>query len=156
MKSLNRGFLFMVMFGTTLATFCGCGGVYDASVAGVVTLDSNPVPRGTVTFKPSGTGPAAYGQIQSDGSYVLRTGREEGLPPGQYQVTVVANEPAPMQQTASGGPPPPGKPITPAWYKQIETSGLTFQVEPGSNDINLELSSTPPAGWQDPAQRGRR
>lgn len=139
-----------------LAALSGCGGVYDASVDGVVTLDSNPVPRGTVTFKPTGSGPAAYGQIQSDGSYSLRTGREEGLPPGDYQVTVVANEPAPVQQTATGAPPPPGKPITPGWYKRPETSGLQFSVEPGSNDINLELTSTPPAGWQDPAQRGRR
>ena len=134
----------------------GCGGVYDSSVTGVVTLDSSPVPRGTVTFKPIGTGPSAYGQVGPDGSYTLRTGREEGIPPGQYQVAVVANEPAPMKQTASGGPPPPGKPITPAWYKRPETSGLQFTVEPGSNDINLELTSQPPAGWKDPAQRGRR
>jgi hypothetical protein len=146
----------MGIVGIGLAMLCGCGGVYDSSVAGMVTLDSSPVPRGTVTFKPTSTGPSAYGQIQSDGSYSLRTGREEGLPPGEYLVTVVANEPAPMEQTASGGPPPPGKPITPAWYKRTETSGLTFKVEPGSNDINLELSSTPPSGWQDPAQRGRR
>jgi hypothetical protein len=156
MKIPARVCLATAFVGVGLVSLCGCGGVYDASVAGVVTLDSNPVPRGTVTFKPTGSGPAAYGQIQSDGAYTLRTGREEGLPPGEYYVTVVANEPAPMQQTASGGPPPPGKPITPAWYKRTETSGLTFKVEPGSNDINLELSSTPPAGWQDPAQRGRR
>jgi hypothetical protein len=135
-----------------LTVLTGCGGVYDATVGGVVTLDSVPVPRGTVTFKPANGGSAAYGQIGSDGSYELRTGREEGLPTGQYQVTIVANEPAPMQQTASGGPPPPGKPITPAWYKRSETSGLSFKVESGSNEINLELTSQPPAGWQ---SRGR-
>lgn len=144
-----------LVVGISLATFAGCGGVYDSSVTGLVTLDSSPVPRGTVTFKPAGSGSSAYGQIQPDGTYVLRTGREEGLPPGSYQVTVVANEPPAVAQTAAGGPPPPGKPITPSWYKQTQTSGLSFNVESGSNEIDLELTSTPPAGWQDPAQRRR-
>ena len=131
----------------------GCGGVYDAAVEGVVTLDNNPVPRGTVSFNPVGDGPTAYGLIESDGSYVLRTGREDGLPAGQYRVSVVANEPPAVERTAAGGPPPPGAPITPAWYRTPNTSGLEFTIEGGSNEINLELTSTPPAGWQDPAKR---
>jgi len=134
----------------------GCGGVYESSVSGVVTLDSAPISRGTVTFKPTGNGPSAYGQIEPNGEYELRTGREFGVPSGQYLVTVVANEPPSTLQSATGGPPPPGPPITPAWYRSSDTSGLSFQVEPGSNDINLELTSEPPAGWQDPAKRRRR
>jgi hypothetical protein len=136
-------------------TITGCGGVYDASVRGKVTLDDTPVPRGTVSFSPVGAGPAAYGQIQNDGSYTLRTGREEGIPPGLYQVTVVANEPASQERTESGGPPPPGAPITPPWYKSSQTSGLEFTVEPGKNTIDIPLSSTPPADWQPPRARRR-
>lgn len=133
----------------------GCGGVYDASVQGIVTLDNNPIPRGTVSFSPVSDGPAAFGQIAADGSYTLNTGREAGLPLGQYRVSVVANEPPAVERTASGGPPPPGPPITPAWYRSPTSSGLEVKVDSGSNDINLELTSTPPAGWQDPAQRRR-
>ena len=92
-------------------------------------------------------GPPAYARIEETGSYDVRTGREEGLPSGEYQITVVANEPPAVQQTASGGPPPPGKAITPPWYRTKETSGLKYTVEPGGNEVNLELKSQPPAGW---------
>lgn len=134
----------------------GCGGPYNANVDGVVTLDGQPVPRGTVSFIPAGDGSTAYGRIDSSGNYELRTGREEGLPAGEYMVTVVANELPPESQTADGGPPPPGKPITPAWYRSQGTSGLQYTVEPGGNDINLELSSDPPADWKPPKRRRRR
>jgi hypothetical protein len=116
-------------------------------VTGVVTLDGTVVPRGTVSFQPKAGGPAAYARIEEDGRFVVRTGREEGLPSGDYDVTVTANEPPAVTQTASGGPPPPGKPITPMWYRTKSTSGLSFVVEPGDNEINLELTSQPPAGW---------
>jgi hypothetical protein len=69
------------------------------------------------------------------------------LPAGKYEVTVIANEMPAVMQTAEGGPPPSGKAITPVWYRSKETSGLKFSVEPGSNEINLELTSQPPAGW---------
>jgi hypothetical protein len=130
----------------------GCGGMYDSTVSGVVTLDGTPVHRGTVSFHPVAPGPAAYARIEDDGSYEVRTGREEGLPPGDYQVTVISSEPPTISQTATGGPPPAGKPITPLWYRTKDTSGLKFTVASGHNDINLELSTTPPPGWK---PRGR-
>lgn len=125
----------------------GCGGPYDATLIGKVTLDGNGLPRGTVAFHPVSGGPAAYARIEEDGTYLVRTGREEGLPAGEYDVTVTANEPSAVTQTASGGPPPPGKPITPEWYRSKETSGLRYTVEQGRNEINIDLTSEPPAGW---------
>ncbi|MGD9634828.1 MAG: hypothetical protein AB7G28_07695 [Pirellulales bacterium] len=136
-----------------LITLCGCGGTYDSTVSGKVTLDGATVPCGTVTFYPSGGGPAAYARILEDGSYSVHTGREEGLPTGEYGISVSANEQSAVKQTASGGPPPPGKPITPAWYRSKDTSGLKFNVESGSNEINLDLKSQPPAGWNPGRQR---
>ena len=130
----------------------GCGGVYDSTVSGVVTLDGKAVPRGTVAYQPVAGGPAGYAAIGAGGAYDVRTGREEGLPSGEYDVTVTANEPATERQTAKGGPPPPGKAITPAWYRSKDTSGLRFTVAPGRNEINLDLTSQPPAGWN---PRGR-
>jgi hypothetical protein len=128
----------------------GCGGAYDSAVTGLVTLDGTPVPRGTVAYSPQGGGPAAFGLIGADGTYLLRTGREEGLPAGQYSVTVAANEQANWDPSKGGGPPPPGKPITPEWYRDVATSGLSFNVEPGDQEINLELNSKPPVGWKPP------
>ena len=118
----------------------GCGGPYEASVSGVVRLDGQPVQRGTVVYYPAQEGPAVYGRINEDGSYVMRTGNDEGLPPGKYVVSVIANEPS-AQQDTGGGPPPLGKAIVPTWYRSKATSGLVFQVQPGHNDIALELSS---------------
>ncbi|MEX2309879.1 MAG: carboxypeptidase-like regulatory domain-containing protein [Pirellulales bacterium] len=144
-------------FCVVAATLCvvalvGCGGPYDSSVSGMVTLDGQAVPRGTVSYQPKAGGPAAYARIEN-GSYVMRTGREEGLPSGDYYVTVTANEPSAVARTEGGGPPPPGKPITPMWYRTKDTSGLSFMVEPGDNEIDLELKSPPPPGWNPRAHR---
>lgn len=136
-----------------LAGVAGCGGTYDSTVSGVVTLDGRIVPRGTVAYQPVAGGPASYAPIEENGSYTVRTGREDGLLSGEYDVTVTANEPSAVRQTAAGGPPPPGKPITPLWYRSKDTSGLRFTVESGDNEINLELTSQPPPGWN---PRGRR
>jgi hypothetical protein len=135
------------------AVLAGCGGAYDASLTGRVTLDGNVLPRGTVAFHPVVGGPAAYSTIEEDGSYRVRTGREDGLPAGEYDVTVTAHEPSTITQTATGGPPPPGKAITPAWYRAKDTSGLRLTVTPGRNKIDLELSSQPPPGWNPRASR---
>jgi hypothetical protein len=128
-----------------LATVVGCGGPYDSTVSGDVTLDGAPVPYGTVTFHSISGGPAAYARIE-DGSYSLNTGAEEGLPSGEYEVTVAANEPPAAEQVASGTPPPYGKQITPARYRSRQTSGLKYNVTAGHNQIDLQLTSTPPAG----------
>jgi hypothetical protein len=132
----------------------GCDGAYDATASGIVTLDGNIVPRGTVAFHPVAGGPAAYARIEKNGGYVVRTGREVGLPPGEYFVTVAANEAPTVAQTAQGGPPPPGKPITPAWYASRNSSGLKVVVESGDNELNLELNSTPPPGWNPVGRSG--
>jgi hypothetical protein len=129
-----------------LVSVTGCGGPYDASARGMVTLDGKVVPRGMVSFNPVSGGPVAYAMIGEDGHYVVRTGRDEGLPAGDYQVSITAYEAPAVAQTDKGGPPPPGKAITPVWYRMKETSGLKFNVKPGKNEINLELTSKPPAG----------
>ena len=138
---------------STMVVLVGCGGPYDATASGKVTLDGSVVPRGTVSYHPVAGGPVAYAAIDENGEYVVRTGREEGLPPGDYQVTVVANEPPAVQQTAQGGPPPPGRAITPAWYRTKETSGLKVTVESGHNELDLQLKTQPPEGWNARARK---
>lgn len=142
-----------ILVAASLLGIAGCGGPYDAAVNGVVTLAGNPLPRGTVSFMPQTSGPPAYGQIESDGKYLLSTGRAEGLISGAYTVTVTSNEPHAQSQSDDGGPLPLGKPITPAWYADPATSGLVYTVESGDNEINIELKSTPPPGWKPPPRR---
>lgn len=133
-----------------LASFCvmfvssGCGSKHGAKVEGHVTLDGQPLPAtclGSVAFYPSSGGPPAMGRIDEDSNYTLSTGREPSLPPGDYKVTVAANEPPSTLVATNGLAPPPGKPITPPRYRQSRTSGLQYTVDSGSNEINLELTS---------------
>jgi hypothetical protein len=133
----------------------GCGGTYNATVSGVVALDGNKLTRGTVAFNPSGEGVTAYARIENDGSYVVKTGREKGLPAGEYSVTVVAHEDPENKVSSQGGPPPPGKHITPKWYRSIKTSGLKYQVEAGANEIDIQLSAEPPPGYNEKKRRRR-
>jgi hypothetical protein len=100
---------------------------------------------------PEGSGPSGYGSIGSDGTYSIMVGREEGLPPGSYTVTVVANEES-VPNPNPALPPAPGKPITPPWYRDATTSPLKVNVEPGDNDVPLNLTAQPPPGWK-PARR---
>ena len=130
-----------------LLAAAGCGGRYDASVNGIVKLNGTTVPRGTVTFTPDQSGPSGYGLIDDGGSYTIMTGREKGLPSGAYTVTVVANEASVANKNPSL-PPAPGKPLTPEWYRNPAQSPLKYTVAAGSNKIDLELTSSPPAGWK--------
>ena len=142
----------VAMIGLVLS-IAGCGGPFDSSAEGVVTLDGVTLPSGWVTFYPSAGGPSAYGRIDESGSYFMQTGSSTGLPAGEYQVTVIANEPPKELRSKDGGPPPAGKQLTPAWYCTKEKSGLTVSVKPGSNTLNLELNTKPPAGWNAGGQR---
>lgn len=137
-------------------TAIGCGGKYESSVSGSVTLDGAPLPIGTVTFAPVGEGTIAHGRIDEGGDYALRTGREEGLKAGDYRVTVVAREKPASDYGPNGGPPPPGRQLTPDWYRSADSSGLEFSVERGGNTIDLALTSEPPAGWSPDRRRKRR
>ena len=141
--------LYLKLFlGLFLISLAGCGGTYDSSAEGVVTLDGKPLSFGWVAFHRQAGGPAAYSPIEADGTYTVRTGSEVGLPSGDYQVTVTANEPPAQLKSKDGGPMPTGKQITPAWYASKAMSGLSVSVKPGSNTLNLELKSQPPAGWK--------
>jgi hypothetical protein len=122
----------------------GCGGTYDATVSGVVLLDGTKLTVGTVTYHPVAGGAACYAQVHEDGTYEIRTGRDAGLQSGEYDVTVLALEPPADLHPKGGGPPTPGKPITPSRYGAKQTSGLRVTVESGDNTINLELTSQPP------------
>ena len=129
-----------LMLATAAIAVCiGCGR-YDARVSGTVTLDGKVLDRGIVAYYPESGGVVAYGVIDGNGEYHLMTGRDAGLPPGEYDVTVVANE-VPERQPGKSGPPPPGKRLTAESVSDRRTTDLHYTVEPGGNVIDLELFS---------------
>ena len=119
----------------------GCGNKYGATVAGKVTLDGEPVPTGRVTFARIGsTETPAMSDIASDGAFSLTTNSETGAVPGEYRVAIQAFKPieglAPGERSFESP-----VPLVPQQYLSVETSGLTHTVKPGSNRIDLKLTS---------------
>ena len=124
----------------TLVAGCNSG-TFDADVSGTITLDGKPVAPGVVSFSAVERGKnASRGKIDSQGRYFLVTRHERGIDPGDYRVAVLVYE--------KGDPPGPGErapanlpPLVPEKYLSVDTSGLAFTVEPGSNTIDIALTS---------------
>jgi hypothetical protein len=121
----------------------GCGSRPERlpAVRGRVFYHRLPLPGGTVVFTPDpdrgGSGPLAHADIETDGSYVLKTEDRAGAAPGWYRVTVVSLQPEPPGQPSSGPP----HSLLPPRYRDPELSGLSFQVQDGQEntcDFNLE------------------
>jgi hypothetical protein len=111
----------------------------ESQVSGHVTLDGKRIGPGTVVFSPVDSGKPATGSIESDGSYLMKTSRDDGLAAGRYRVAVSIREMP--QNVQRGDRPPPGKLLIPEKYEQSTTSGLEYEVVPGDNTIDIELTS---------------
>lgn len=124
-----------------LVAALGCSDSLEATVSGVVTLDSKPIGPGVVTFAPEsgGTNPAV-GAIQPNGDYFLKTSRTNGLVAGRYRVAVTVHE-----QPANAKPGErimtPSKLLTPQKYAAVETSSIEYEVKRGKNSIDISLVS---------------
>ncbi|MFM1904880.1 MAG: hypothetical protein RLZZ440_2780 [Planctomycetota bacterium] len=135
-----------VATGLVLLVAAGCGGSGPrlARVEGVVTLDGKPLSTGRVTFWPA-AGRSGSGWIEADGSFRLGTfGDADGAVVGPHKVAVT-----PASQTPTGPPdfdrdgPVKGWPRSPipARYSNPESSGLAFEVQPGRNRFEIDLTT---------------
>jgi hypothetical protein len=149
-------FIVVLVYASVL-TGCGVGGGRDykikadqqATISGTVKFGDKNVPiNALVTFFNSDQGIAAVGFADANGKFTLKPAEKEtGLPAGKYQVTIT---------------PPPAPPMTEEQYKKMEasamalpditykelprkfynsmTSGLAFDVAPGPNSFDIDLS----------------
>lgn len=141
MADLMLRWLFVV-FVLAVPAISGCsGGSLGSNVSGVVTLDGNPIGPGVAIFAPvGGKENPAIGAIQPDGTYFLKTSQERGLRPGTYHVALQIHE-VPTDLAPGQRDTRPTKSRIPQKYTAVESSGLEFEVEPGSTTINIELTS---------------
>jgi len=109
---------------------------------GNVTLNNEPLTRGLVTFHPIDGGAVSYGHIGPNGHYQAQTGSKPGLAPGEYIVTVAANEP-PADDPEDGTLAPPSPLLTPAKLARPETSNLRVQVSAGQTTYDIPLKIEP-------------
>ncbi len=124
-----------------LLLFAGCGGKATAPVNGKVKFkdgsDVSVLAGYSLTFESEGAKTSAVGDIKADGTFKLSTfGADDGAMPGKYRVAInPPNNPDPDK--------PPTKSKLPAKYENLDTSGLTAEVKPGKNNIELELDKAP-------------
>ena len=141
-RSTNRAWrrTSALMCGMALAFVSGCHrSSQESQVSGTVSLDGKQIGPGIVVFAPVGKGTPAMGPVDNGGSYSMSTSHELGLSSGKYKVGVSIREvPTNVKR---GDRPPPGKSLIPEKYEDSATSGLQFDVAPGSNTINIELKS---------------
>jgi hypothetical protein len=120
----------------------GCG--QDSKlgrVHGTVRLDGKPLTNGTVRFVPS-AGRAATGTIQSDGTYTLGTYKtSDGALVGTHKASIVASEAGSDSRPPYEAPKQKSKSLIPERYMAAGTSKLTFDVKPGDNTADFDLTS---------------
>lgn len=130
--------------GVLMVCCCGCGSPAPPSLApvhGKVLFHGRPLTTGTIVFAADpqrGTnGPLAHGDIQTDGSYTLRSGDSAGAVVGWHRVTVVAVE---LVAAGPGQPGPVARQLVPSRYGDPNLSGLGCEVRAGTdNGINFNL-----------------
>lgn len=122
------------------ATGCSSGNPETFPAAGKVTYKGATLQSGIVQLVPDGSGNAATGQIQTDGTFKLGTfEKEDGAVPGKYKVSVQVFPPEgegaglPGQEFGKKEPPIPLK------YLNASSSGLTADITSGENNIVLDL-----------------
>jgi len=143
-----------MLIGTSLVVIFGCSDEFPKrySVTGTVTYKGQPVEKGNITFKPTGTeGMPAAGTIEKGEFSLTTVNADDGAVPGQYSVVVTAVDVdlTQMQKHAGGGAghhddiikaARKAKPLVPTKYAIPDTSGLKATVEAKSNTFNFDLT----------------
>jgi hypothetical protein len=113
----------------------GCGQPLYRVGGNVTYEDGTPVTRGMVVFEnvEGEKKISPRGAIQADGSYRLSTYRPgDGVPAGRYRVLLAPPSPKDPER--------PEKPPFDARYTDFKTSGLEFEVKPGSNEFPIQVT----------------
>jgi hypothetical protein len=119
----------------------GCGpGRYP--VSGRVTYeDGTPVEGGTVIGEATVDGKpvGVQGNIEKDGSFQWGSERaDDGALPGHYRVIVMPVALGDSELAEGKQPAVDGK------YAHYETSGITFDVKPGKNELDITVTRPRP------------
>jgi hypothetical protein len=121
---------------------CGRTGPPIGSVSGKVTLNGKPVTNADICFaSPEGYGASA--RLSANGEFRLGSQYGPGIPLGKYRVSIVPRRsetgPSPFAPTPSGpkASKTPGE--VPAKYQNMETSGLTANVDGQQRVFTFDL-----------------
>jgi len=119
----------------------GCG-ERKMQLGGTVTFsdDSAPVTTGFVVFTAIGADFQSRGTIEEDGTYTLSsTGNNDGIPPGEYAVSLVGVEKHTQVDTPDGSYTTHSEPLILPKYTSPKTSGLTFTVDGSTKRYDIQV-----------------
>ncbi len=141
MGNFGRCFVSALMLSVLFGCFnFGSSKRQTAAVSGQVTYEGQPVTEGQVIFVPTGEGYAVSADLQSDGSYSVRS-QDGGLPSGSYQVSVVP----PVIKLANTQTSPGDEVLKevdniPSKYRSVTASGLQLTVDTKAVTFNISMS----------------
>jgi hypothetical protein len=121
-----------------LLPLAGCTDNTTGQVSGLIKVDGTPVEQGMITFVPEdGKGPTAGGMVQA-GRYSVK------VPVGTMKVVISMAKVVGMKKVYDT-PNSPERPITkeslPDQYSDMFKTKLRFEVVPGANEKNWDLST---------------
>ncbi len=121
----------------------GCGGPKPYKVKGKVIFkgDKKPMTGGQVIFLSVGEPQMmATGLVEPDGTFSLDSQFGHGAVEGEYRVRVEPEIPdGPQQGRMLRNPRAAMATIVDKRYLDVNTSGLTFLIKPGENDLTIEV-----------------
>jgi hypothetical protein len=113
----------------------GCGSEPTGQVSGKVAYRGKPLSGWDVQMYSREHGVGATGTLNSSGQFRIA----DSLPAGTYAVYLTPPEPLPPQEGQSGSAAAKPAPTIPPKYADATTSGLSYPVEIGMNDLLIEL-----------------
>lgn len=125
------------------ATGCcvlGCGkGKVLGPVSGNVTFQGKPVTEGSVLFRNEEKGVYMTAKLDQAGHYEVKQPTGDGLPPGDYAVSV--NPPVVDAPMAGSGQSfrMPTFPNIPIKYRDAKTSGVSVTVPEEGTTLDIEM-----------------
>ena len=127
----------------------GCGSKNEyatAPVSGTVSFAGKPLNTGSLLFVPSGGGPSAQANINTDGTYSMTTYSEgDGAIIAKHDVIITALA-APtgglLPEDTKRGYDAAAKSLIPEKFGDLAKSGLKVEVKEGDNRVDFELTAT--------------
>jgi hypothetical protein len=128
------------LLGCGLLLIVGCGDSSHALVSGKITMDGKPLADAAVMFQPMGgkmnPGAGSSGRTDANGEYTLEViGGGKGAVIGKHRVEIHPT----VDGSADDDRPRPPKMKIPLKFNLQST--LTYEVKPGNNTANFDLSS---------------
>lgn len=130
----------LTFVGLLVLLTAGCSGAKVYPVKGQLKLkdgrDPSALAGHVVDFESKEKMTSGSGEVKPDGTFEITTFEPgDGAVPGMNRIAI-----NPPQPEADKVPPPP---VIDRKYNSFDTSGLEWEIKPGTNEVNFELDPAP-------------